>query len=363
MTTTELTQMKRHSSILLKKLNDRTITHLYYDNTVADTNKLEYNRITPDQQAFAIMNGDVGTISDCFILYMIARLRCTDFLSLQRAMHYYSKLHPEYTMGSLAFSDSKADFLRARLRDLFKAGLICHVRYDNSGLSPTVSDTDVGYTGVSLLMMLTPSGLSLMNRRLKRHLPESGWGFFFAAPVYDLIGTASSAYIASCLMKYPTFKEFGPGIFSTKIVGTAYVDAELRFKAPSGVVNVAIIPSYLHKEDRRILDDESYKADRNRKLDIIRNYLYCKIKNSDDARVIICCETYDDLKEISSHVYRLSIFDSYRNKIYFTGEGIAQSLGGDMHKALLSITDVVTKSGGTEKKGYTFINPDCGFLA
>lgn len=301
-----------------------------------------YKYIDEGLRRFHIAKGNVGLISDCYILYVIALWGIMDLNTLTLTLHnYYTKNIADGRM----IPDFTEDGLISRLKVLIQNGLIFRSVYRISPIEEDEEDPE-NNGDTNILYCVPKDGLSLMNTALKKVVYPRGW--IECTREHEAIGTACAAYAASLFSSYTNATDFLDGAVRTKEVGTTNISAELEFNIGGDRVRVGFLALYLYF-DKRIQSEREYHLWVTAKINLIRNYFYTR-KNYDPALVLVC-EDNEDLDKFIKYFSKTQFMDDYLDRIYFASEGALRAAPSTPNKMLLQYLPSADVEGG-----YEFVN-------
>lgn len=371
MTTSTLKEKKE--VLALRSAMDDDEGRFRFNDNVRESFANKYSYMPKSEREYYVHIGDVCTIADCYILYIIGHFGVADLYTIKRALANIKR----DTGKSLLIpntDDSKIDHLRARIVAMARRGFICASHYNLNGgafeidtlekaagaetlflgnESKKVMGVGTGSYLVTLYSM-DHEAYSVMNSKLHKKVIPKDW--IQEKGDFTMIGIASSAYAASHLMANTSYRSLGNNFFKTPEFGTASVNGELIFETKDGVkTTVGMVSAYLRKDDR-IMTEEDYKEECLYKLRLIRNYLY-KRTYKENGAVVISVENQAELVRFSKMIFYTEGLQKYLPCIYFTSEGAIKSVDGDMTKALLRIVP-----NEDAALGYDFVNAKAPFL-
>lgn len=286
--------------------------------------------------------GEIGMISDCFIIYAVASCGVAHWQDILRILKTYKMQYKDLSIPVYSEVDnSKRGALQKRLRKLVKAGLLmrCHYvlpysigkqldqseeLFEEELIATELNKSNQGYH--IILYTATNDAVSYMNAKIcKEFKPDK---FLAAIPKVALVGRALSSYVSSSLV-YKLVKEnraqveFLPGVFKSRGVGTTRLDNEIRIDYKNKVSDyVAVINTYSRKNTSYMINKD-YDNIRLNKIYVLRDYLMGRTKKG-IAKVICCVESKQELYDFIAKIVGSGLIQDYSllERLYFTGEGL-----------------------------------------
>lgn len=323
------------NSVIIRKLLNEGSKHFLVTPYVQENFGYHYKFVQRENRTYQYALGNVCTISDCYILYVISILGVCDMISIRTCLLSLSAKYPELCIADVL----DKDVLRKRLRALFKCGYLFKITYNLNMNPPKLTSTSESEAeeeesmSIIALYTLDRDAHTIMNKVLCKNVTLKDW--IQVSREREVIGIAASSYITSCMTKSPYFINLLDGCFRTKEVGTSFMDSELRFQRDNKDYYVGTIHMFLHRDDRIMTEDDYYEYC-TRKLNVIKNYLYIRNKKG-KSRVICVCESNDDLVSISKMILVSGAFPEHLDHIFFTGEGAVRSINEEICSCMLQI--------------------------
>lgn len=280
-------------------------------NSVSDKQKGNYAEY--DTKMLAIEKGYVGSISDCFILYAIAKLQYASREVILEFLATLSKKNPSYYIPELDYKG-----LNNRIKELIKYGFIIAL------------DNEVSVEGLQkshlILYAVTEDGRTLANNRLQKRVKPDRFGN--TRPLCEKVGMGASAYLVTKLMSEAAFVDFADGVFKGKYCGTIKLDNEIYCEKDNQKEHIAVISFFAH-QNMGYMNEKAFEDYKFVKLNTIRDYLITKSQKDNHSGKVIClCEDQKDFEEITEFIYKSrGSFDEWHiNSIYFTTQSAVASV-------------------------------------
>lgn len=257
-----------------------------------------------------------GTISDCFILFAMAKLSVCSKEAVGLALKALKKKNYSFSISCVNNKgeiDSEA--LGKRLTALYKNGLYYKHAYYLDTINQSTGQEDEGRYFV---FTLDRGSQQLMNKKLQKSEVFDEW--LQASPVQELLGIASASFVAATIANDDAFVEFKNRVFRTKVAGTRILGNELKFHTDSDYY-VTCIPGYLHF-DKRIADENMFEDWCIDRLHTIHQYIFFREARKQNGRVVLVVDSEDDLNRCIDMISRTKMLDEYLDRLYITGEGV-----------------------------------------
>lgn len=298
-----------------------------YNSEVADSEEKIYRYVPREQRMYQFAEGDVGTISDAFIIYASCLMGVASSESI-----YYFLIALEKTSSDLFLTEiQNKDFIYRRLKEMCRAGFFFRTVYELP--YDYINNPDKSSVGISLY---TPDidTVSFVNAKLKKNLNANRW--IMAKPFEQLMAWASATFVASTLaVQSKFFEKFKQGWYKTANMGGVYYPAELKFNCNGNEIYVGVFESYLVM-NKAIETQDDFEDFLLTKINTIKNYLYYRNRKNKIAAAIIVCQDNEDLDNFGELLTKTNILDNQLNALFFTGEGPIRNLPLD--KAFLQVT-------------------------
>lgn len=306
-------------------LND-SARHFRVSDDVLSSYDKHYSYIQHDLKLLRFSKDEVGAVSDCFILYAIARMGCADCSSIQNFLRALQKKHPGLSIADV----ENKDVVRKRLLSLMNNGFLFKHQYE---VMCTYKDEGLRPNAVSLYTIDKDSH-TFMNQKLSSRVPVNAW--VNAKPLSELIGWAAASCVGSKVANSSAFLEYKDGIFRSKSIGTAWVTMEVKTGKEEDAVYVAFLPAFLHYVSSYQTRDafQDYCIYR---INVIRNYFLFRDSRSADSRMVVVVEDNADLMDFARLIVSTGVLLDELCRIYFTGEG-AMLNKTDISKSFLKMS-------------------------
>ena len=287
------------------------------------------------EKEFKYINGDIKleqfakdlqlVVSDCYILYAVASLGCTDLEGIRLFLSAMSNRNKDLSIASMKAKDVSS--VRHRVRRLMECGMLFKHRYqisaevqDDGMLASLDEEGQSSAKNKVSLYTITKSAQTLTNNKLGRHTVIDEW--IQARPLYELMGWASCAYVAGRIAGNKAYIEQKQGVFNTRVAGTVIMPGILRMASSNsaGEAYVGIYPAFLHL-DKSIKTEEIFEEDCQFMIKRMKQYFYSQDVKKRLARLVIVVEDNSDLVQMTRRIHANgSLIDDY-DRLFFTGEG------------------------------------------
>lgn len=316
-------------------MKDHPSIYTYFDGLNYEKS---YKQVDYEAKSLAIVNGEINTISDCYIIYAIAVLGCADIQTIARFLQVYRKRNPELFIPELS-----KDSLKNRLNALKKHGFLFNIQY----VIPAVEGSEDNKTEAKCsLYTAGKDAVSIMNSRLRKQVKPNNW--IEVKPVDELIGIAASSAVLARIAESEAFKKFETGIFRGRNSGTTWLDGEFVSEIDNQRYYVAIMSLYLHKHPE-YATEEDQKELVNYKLNTIRDYLRTRTQKG-IAKVILVSENNDDMVRFSRSLMSTGAFDEDMLKnVHFTTYSLVDGYGTNAGDWFLNLVP-----DASANKGYSY---------
>lgn len=292
-----------------QELNDLA-RHFRISEEVLSSYDKHYSYIQHDLKLLRFARDEIGAVSDCFILYAIARMGCADCSSIQNFLRALQKKHPELSIADV----ENKDIVRKRLLSLTNNGFLFKHQYE------VMCSSQEGKPRLNAVSLYTidKDSQTFMNQKLSSRVPVNTW--VNAKPLCELIGWAAASCVGSKVANNSSFLEYKDGIFRSRSIGTAWVAMEVKIGWEDNAVYVAFIPAFLHYmssyQTKTAFQDYCIY-----RINVIRNYFLFRDSKSAAARMVVVVEDNADLMDFARLIVSTGVLLDELARIYFTGEG------------------------------------------
>ena len=300
-----------------------------------------YKPVDYEQKCLAIINGEINTISDCYIIYAIATLGCADISTIAEFLRIFKKRNPELYIPEL-----DKDALKSRLNTLKKHGFLFNILYD--------LPADGEHTQVAKCSLYTAAkdAISIMNARLRKQVKPNNW--IEVKPIDELIGIAASSAVLTKIAQRDAFVKFESGIFRGRNSGVTWFDGEFISAIEGQKYYCALMSLYLHKHPEYATEDDQ-KELVNYKLNTIRDYLRMRTQKG-IAKIILVCENNDDMVRFSRNLMSTGAFDEELLKnIHFTTYSLVDGYDTDEGNWFLNLVKDDSEKGFSYELSAKFV--------
>lgn len=297
-------------------LNDPARHFRISDDVISSYDK-HYSYIQHDLKLLRFSKDEIGAVSDCFILYAIARMGCADCAAIQNFLRALQKRHPGLSIADV----ENKDIVRKRLLSLTNNGFLFKHQYE-----VMCAYKDGTRANAVTLYTIDKDSQTFMNQKLSSRVPINAW--VNAKPLSELIGWAAASCAGAKVANSSSFLEYKDGIFRSRSIGTAWVAMEVKTGKEEHAVYAAFIPAFLHFVSSYQTKDafQDYCIYR---INVIRNYFLFRDARNADSRMVVVVEDNADLMDFARLIVSTGVLLPELDRIYFTGEG-----------ALLNKTDI-----------------------
>lgn len=323
-----LARIEGNKARLLRVLLDGPDREYRYIPEMEEIKTRTFKYFEEDYRLRGLALDEVGTISDCFILYAIAHLGVANLENILLFLRAYKTLQP-----SLMIADPyDLEGYRSRIRRLFRVGYLYKTvidedtaRLNRSQRADYIMETDIKVDMEEIDMenamtyySVSTFAYNLMRQRFQKKLPMDT--LVAEKPLSECMGWLCAGYVGTKIATNCHFRGFLDRVLRTKQVGVAYMPCELKCSVGEDKYVVCVTPSYLYY-DSRYMTPSDFKDIKAQKLNFIKNYLACRSSKA-QAVVVVACQDNKDLEEMAELIYGVEALSPYLEHIYFTGEGI-----------------------------------------
>ncbi len=325
-----------------------------WNEKVGETYDVDISYISSDLKLLKFAQGEMGTISDCYLLYAVAVMGVADLESIRLYLYALHNLHKDLSISDM--SEESTDVVRERLVKLYRAGFLCRHAYttlipDNKG---GLKESDV------VLYTIPKNAQSFINQKLVKSTSIQEW--IHAKPVFVLEGWAACSYLAARIAQNPGFVKMSQGIFKTSRIGVNNIANVVKMKNPAEdgqFIYVGFMYSYLHYVTS-FQTEEDYKDNCLWLMKRFKQFLFSQDSKKHVVRLVVLAEDNYDLMELSRLIIASEFLAGDYDRIYFTGEGVLRLLKKsdvDFKGCFLRIKKTRTK------EGFDLIPDDPDFLS
>lgn len=327
-------------SVRIIKLLNNDSRHFKWDDDAKETWERTYYRLDHDIKLLRFAEDAIGAISDCYLLYAVSCLGCTD----TDGVRMFLRAMRDNNAGVTIMDIDNLDYVRERMKSLASLGFLFIFNYTVYAHDP---NGKVNENGIKLFTM-DKGGQTFMNQKLAKRTAVHEW--MQAKPEFELIGWAACAYVHGRISNAGKYIEAKQGIFQTKAIGTVFIPSILRMSLEDGnPADLGFIDAFLHK-GQGFMTDKDYADRCVFKVNLIKQYFFNRDSKGHIARVIVVVEDNADLVEIATWIDKMNnLVDDY-DRIYFTGEG-AMRYQTDIKNSFLQMR----KGTGKQSQPFNFI--------
>lgn len=296
-------------TLMLRKALDASGRRFIYDEETETSYEKDYTWVEEGRRLLSFANGYAGSISDCFIIYVIAVLGPCDRRTVQIALRML-----KVKSAGLYIEDPENDKnIQSRIAALGKCGMLFAHTYT------AVESIEGGVERKIPVRLYTADkdSINLMNNKLRKRVPVNH--YIATKQLSELIEYASCAYITAAMSTNKNFQSYLDGVFRSKYLGSYYFPGEIKFSGNTGITYVAVVGGYLFF-DPRIMTQDDFNDIRATKITAIKNYIMYRSKKG-RCCVVIVVQDNDDLVDMAQVILRFDMIHEDLCNIYFTGEG------------------------------------------
>ncbi len=301
---------KMQEGIRIRQDLNGSARHFRITEDILSSYDKHYSYIQHDLKLLRFSKDETGAVSDCFILYAIARMGCADCSSIKNFLRALQKKHPELSIADV----ENKDIVRKRLLSLMNNGFLFKHQYE---VMCTYKE-DLERPNAVSLYTIDKDSQAFMNQKLSSRVPVNAW--INAKPLCELIGWAAASCVGAKVANSCAFLEYKDGIFRSRSIGTAWVAMEIKAGKEGNAVYVAFLPAFLHYvssyQTKGAFQDYCIY-----RINVIRNYFLFRDSRNAASRMVIVVEDNADLMDFARLVVSTGVLLDELFRIYFTGEG------------------------------------------
>ena len=356
-TTAALDAAQKRETLNIRNRLKSPCRHFVYSKFSKDSYKIDATLRSMDEKIKYFADGEVGTVSDCYLIYAVAALGFTD---LEAVRLFLTALHRKNADLSIP-NMRNTDLIRSRMEKLRATGLLLKHRYEVPRQQAigengeTVDILDDGTNNITLYNAAA-SSISLINNKLGRPVALDQWAA--AKPLYTIMGWASCAYVAGRIAQSKNYVDQIQGVYQTPAVGKVLMPSLLKMLSPDGseVEYVGVFPAFLHL-DKTINTEEMFEKNCEYMFRRMKQFFFYHDKKSHLARMIIVVEDNSDLVQMAMRIHAFGDFVEDYDRIFFTGEGPMR-----MAKTVKLVHCFLRMAQDGSEQGYTFIPASPDFI-
>lgn len=318
-----------------KKILNSPIRRYVISEEIKDSYQKEYKYVQLDLRLARHANDSFGGISDCYILYAIAKLGFADISSIQKFLIALKKKSPSLNI----MDTTDRGNIRARISSLFNNGFLFKSTYE-------IVDQVKGGVNKCNIYSIDHESQNFMCQKLGKRVPPNKW--IQAKPIEEIIAWAAASHVGTTMALNKNFVEFKEGIFRTGAIGTVMLTNELKMENEYAEFHVMTMPAFLYFSKERC-SKEDYTENILYKINVILNYISYKAKKEKNPRVVIVVEDVADMEKFKEYIVRTEVLLPYLDYIFFTGEEYMRMNPQYMFQL---------KKDGPDNYDYTITSPD-----
>ena len=304
-------------SIKIRENLNRPFMRYVITPQVMDYYEKGYNYEQYDRRVLKFAKDNIGSDSDCFLLYAVSQMGCADLDTIRNFLSAMAKRNKNLSIASM--DDRSRDYVRKRLSFLYSNGFL--FRYAYLVESPTADKNGVK-TDMDKHSLYTIDKMSqmFMAEHFSKRIAVRDW--LVAKNIGELVSMGSASYAGAKIANSSRFfVEYKKGVFKSRSIGTCYLSLEIKFDKEGESYYVGVVPAYMHYYDK-IQSPEDFEDACIYKLNLIKNYFEFRDYRNETSRMVVSVENNGDLMEFSRFVQRYyDVISPYLDRIYITGEG------------------------------------------
>lgn len=309
-----------------------------------------YNYELYDRRVLKFAKDNMGSDSDCFILYAVAQMGCADLDTIRNFLSALSKRNKKLSIASM--DDASRDYVRKRVSALYNNGFLFRYSYQVPSATADKKGID-GSMDTHSLYTIDKMSQMFMNEHFSKRVAVRDW--LVAKNIGELVSMGSAAFVgASIANSTNAFVEYKKGVFKSRSIGTCYLTLEIKFEKDDVSYYVGVVPAYMHHYEK-FQSPEDFEDACIYKLNLIKNYFEFRDARNENGRVVVSVENNGDLMEFCRFVQRYyDVVSPYLDRIYITGEGAIRG-AKDIRNAFLRMIPDGNGSIGFEEVEPEFI--------
>ena len=283
-----------------------------------------------DRRVLKFAKDNIGSDSDCFILYAISQMGCADLDTVRNFLSAMAKRNKKLSISSM--DDASRDYVRKRLSALYNSGFLFRYSYQVDSATAESKGANAGMDTHSLYTIDKMSQM-FMNEHFAKRVAVRDW--LVAKNIGELVSMGSASFVGATLANSTnTFVEYKKGVFKSRSIGTCYLSLEIKFEKDNQPYYVGVVSAYMHHYEN-FQSPEDFEDACIYKLNLIKNYFEFRDARDEESRMVVSVENNGDLMEFSRFVLRYyNVVSPYLDRMYLTGEGAIKG-AGDIRKAFL----------------------------
>lgn len=303
-------ELVRQAHIMTEELDRDCYNPFIYNDEVKQSYEKIYHWFDSELKVKRISEGDMGIVSDAYIMLAVALLKVATREDIQS---YLTVMHSKYKELCITSVDDE-DSLKKCLKRLIVSGLLFKHHYSYM--------TESGSLKHISLYTLSRGNATLMNAILEKNVKVMP--YLQAKHLYSLIGLAASAHTAAETMRRSNcFYSMEEGTYRSKFIGGFSVAQELVLKDNDGqITKIGFHPVFLGR-DSSYQTEADYNDFKIYLQNIIRNYITLNMQStSDNTYMILTVRDKKDLEEFIEVVQGSPIMNPVLSHVYLTGYGL-----------------------------------------
>lgn len=320
--------------ILAKRVLNAACRRYRITENIKNSYVKDYTYVPMDIRLARHANDSYGGISDCYIMYAVAKLGFADIGSIQKFLWALKRTNPNLNIMDV----SDRGNLRTRLSSLYRNGFLFKSSYE-------IPDRVKGGENKCIIYSIDHDSQNFMTQKLGKRVPPNKW--IQAKPLEEIIAWAACSHVGTLMAQNRNFVEFKEGIFRTKAIGTVMLNNELKMEN-SAEYYVITIPAFLYYSKER-WSEKDFVENILYKINVIYNYINYKTYNSKNPRIVIVVEDIEDMEKFKNYIVNTEVLLPYLEIIFFTGEEYLKSNPTEM---------LQLKKMDRENYGFVTVAPD-----
>ncbi len=311
--------MSKDVELIMKSSDTLERRYLYLAES-EESYESKYNYFQESIKAKRYSLGEYGTVSDCFILYMITLMGNSSREAIENMLRAYSNNYKTLSIAkNLVYSSGNTEnMIESRIKVLLKNGIIFAHYYD-------VPQPDGSFAKVALYGIERDSQ-TFMNKRLGKQTVIRPWSY--TVPFNEAIADAAAGYVASevAVNSGCKLKSIKEDAFKTQEIGVQMLPPTLFLDGNSGEkYQVLFYPAFLNHVPTYQTESDFERWIKH-KLDCIRNFLYIYANAQRKPYCVVVCESSMDLEKMRKVIQQITPLAKYLDSIYFTSEGAVRMI-------------------------------------
>jgi len=298
-----------------------------YSGEVKESYTQQYDYYPEAVQLKRVAAGDMGNISDAYILYILSLSSHASAETVINFLTAYVQAHKELHIIHDIYSSSQQSepMMLSRMKFMANSGFLFRKSYD-------VDRPDGKYDRI-VLYGTNKETQTYMNMKLRKRVVIRTWNF--ATPIDTAIAEAATSYVASvvALKSGCRLEALKEDAIKTAEMGTIIPSSPCLFlDSTDEKYQVMFCPAFLN-QDTSYQTDNDFERTLKYKVDLIRNYLYAYNRGGNapvkrPAYCTVVCESKKDMENMKLVIQQTRSLIKTGNlpNVYFTSEGAIRTI-------------------------------------